>query len=672
MNSENPDTLSFTCGDCGKRLKAAPKLAGRRVRCPKCKGEVRVPGTKRTATGPELSQEPGRTATPDARKKKLTSSSDSAATPTADSVPTEHAPARPKTNFLEMDDPFSLAEPAIEDLAKRQEQSDQVRAAKDKKRRDEQAKEKRRKADIDRRLASSENATAKGAEGFKPPKETTPTPLKPVPEELGSIPFDDALEEEDITAGQLTPKPEDLSQTPAKGAVPSGVKAGSTSADTSSASSDSEAGSSFDDDEMQLAPLADESAATPTKTPFLPPLDALDDLDELVPEFGNNGAVADELAQADEEELLEDAQYRVVCVTCGTAQYVSPSVQGMKIKCPDCFSDFKAPPPPKDWKPKKSKKLPIGAEIGLSPEVAASVMATEQKQKLRTEQLLDRAREEANEEDEEAKFQLDFDNSTFLQRTFGFLWDAITMGQAVLYAVLFGGLFAIAQVCLADTTSSFGKVTLLFATIFLPAIGILFALPMLSGGLGLIEAVANRQKVKEVPSFNMFDNFGDLLVVFVAFAGGIIPGYVLGMAVGGLEPGALFFRAAGMVIVGVGLFPLFLLSMMDNGSIFAPISASVVGSIRSAKESWGTYYIKTFCFTAGILLLWLVMLGRSPTWSGIAGALLPLLIYFTCQQVGVLANDIGEHLSFEFHSSSDDDEEEEENEGREELLDEDL
>ena len=41
-----PDRITFPCKKCAKRLKAPPEVAGKYVRCPKCKEKVQVPNRK--------------------------------------------------------------------------------------------------------------------------------------------------------------------------------------------------------------------------------------------------------------------------------------------------------------------------------------------------------------------------------------------------------------------------------------------------------------------------------------------------------------------------------------------------------------------------------------------------------------------------------------------------
>ncbi len=93
--------------------------------------------------------------------------------------------------------------------------------------------------------------------------------------------------------------------------------------------------------------------------------DALGDLEGYLPD----PAAVSSYSNAGEERPLPglldvpgttDHEYRVLCKVCGTAQYVRLSSQGMKVKCPDCFSDFKVPPPPAGWTPKKKKRQAAG------------------------------------------------------------------------------------------------------------------------------------------------------------------------------------------------------------------------------------------------------------------------------------------------------------------------
>ena len=66
--------------------------------------------------------------------------------------------------------------------------------------------------------------------------------------------------------------------------------------------------------------------------------------------------------------------------------------------------------------------------------------------------------------------------------------------------------------------------------------------------------------------------------------------------------------------------------------------------------------MKTLVATVVVLVMWFVLIGGQPLLAGTAGFLLPFLVFFICQQIGGLADAIGDHLSFEFVPPSDDEE----------------
>lgn len=518
------------------------------------------------------------------------------------------------------DDPFQLSAPAIDNLEARQSASENIRAAKAKQRETERVKQANRRR---REQELSQSAPQ------KPTRRTAPE-LQPE-NKRGEVEVD--------------------RQTAAKASGSSSDSAAKSAASGPAVNSGSNR-SVFDDDSLDLDELRLEPE-TPRPATKSTPVSlsqhagslSLDDLDALIPE-----PQADQpLPPLLENEVLENAEYRVVCKVCGTAQYVHPSTKGMKIKCPDCHSSFKVPPPPAGWKPSAKKpRHVLPADYGYVPEPHESEDPIQSRQKERTARLLEKAKGEISEEAQDRLYDSDFDTAGFVQGTFGFLRDPLGLTQVAVYGIVFACLFGLACYSWSDTQSQFGRGLLLISVILIPLLGILFALPMLSGCLALIEAAANKQRfISEIPSFNIFDNFADVMVLAVALLGSIVPGFVLGSLFGGEESSSLF-SLFGMVLSGYLLFPIFLLSMMDNGSVFSPISGSIIRSFSDAAEAWGGYYLKTLVATATILVLWLILLGRTPLLAGIAGLFLPLYLFFTCQQIGTLADQIGDNLSFEF------------------------
>lgn len=580
MPEANDAILEFQCPKCAKRLKAGTKIAGRRVKCPKCGQTVKVPGA-------------------------------------------------PHQNATTDDQWLSLDGPAISDVENRKEAADKVREEKDRKR--QQVKRKKEANTLPNTKASSKSmansqASDKGIPSSSGRSKTTPSVL-----------------------------------------AKSSSAQGAASAKTAGTSAESPTKRSvFDDDLPELEDLEPGKKHDPNIDQLLAShadgtaqASDVSNLDDLIPDVGGAQSLSEISPLYVEEDVEEekDPEYRIACKTCGTHQYVKLSAKGMKIKCPDCFSEFKIPAPPPGWKPKSKKKKvpPVSTEpdVELAPPEQLQNAQTAEAQKLRATKILERAESDISESDIEKLYDGDFDTAGFVKRTFGFVKDPITMSQIAGYGVVFALLFALAQYSLDIADTDFGKGLILLTAISGPIVAMLFALPMLSGGLALIESVANREpKVTEWPAFNLFDNVGDVIAITMSLTAAMLPGFFIGVWLSnGLEHAGRVHITA-MMVSTFGLFPVFLLSMLDNGSVFQPVSQSIVKSFTEAAEAWGGYFLKTLVAFFLVAVLWYVLLGKHPMLSGAAGFLFPFLVFFTCQQIGALADSISDHLSFDFEPSS--------------------
>ncbi len=417
--------------------------------------------------------------------------------------------------------------------------------------------------------------------------------------------------------------------------------------------------SMFDDDLPDLAELE----PTPQKPHSLTDIFQLDGLDDLIPSSqpvrpSQQSRSAPRAASGPTQSASSpppkppDNDYRIICRTCGTPMFLKLDRVGKKVSCSDCHSSFVVPPPPAGWSPIK-KKVEIednGLDVPLSaPEVAQSANTLDS-QRTAASEYLDKARQTIDDEELDSLYQGDFDTVGFMNRTFGFLTDPTAVGQMVLYGFLFAGVFALAQFSKmkVDGGGFEGGGYLLVLFILTTVISIIVSLPMLSAGLALLESVANHQRrVAEWPSFNVFDNFGEVLVILFSLLGSLLPGMLVGGLIG-RSGGAEWLILTGMMGTCFLLFPVLMLSMLDNGSPLQPFSSAVVKSIPQVPEAWGGYYLKTMFAFGSVMLLWYILLGNSPVMAAIAGFSVPWLLFFTCQQIGTLADAIADHLSFEF------------------------
>lgn len=594
--------FKFECPVCDKRLKAHDGLIGKKVKCSGCDEVIKVP-------------------------------------PAPSPSPTPVETPKKKANEL---DGMLLSGPAISDLEDRNQQASEIRAEKE-----------------------AQRAAARTRANNRRQESGPQQPLAmPSVNDEGLIPFDS---DDELVEHNEQPSQNDESEENARRSV-------------------------FDDDLPELENLTEDdiplSAPSPEKPKKLAPSN-LSDLDDLVPgpakatkaarskgpskkstdspQRPTNSPPPIPLEGSDpsdqssdipeEEQYEEETEFRVVCSTCGTGIYVTPEKVGRKVKCPDCFTMYEVPPPPKGWKTRRRKKKMTveGADFALAPAAPLPSSHTEASRKDRSQVLLEKAAQEVTDEEIEQLYENDFDTAGFVHNTFGFTKDIIVMSQAIGYGIVFSIIFGLgflaAEKIAEDPDGFFGRGMLLVAFILIPLVAMLFAMPMLSGALGLIVSVANKQKrVEELPSFNLFDHFGEIMLLLSALTFSALPGFMVGATVG---EGALV-RLIGMMCSCCVLFPLFLLSMLDNNSILAPVSSSVVGSLRSAADSWGAYFMKTISAFVIVGISWLVLLGRSPALAAVAGFLLAPLVFFVAQQIGTLANQISDKLTFELAPREDD------------------
>lgn len=590
------DVFDFHCPQCQHRLKARQGASGRRAKCPKCQHSFVVPA-------PPALTPPAAPPTSAAVKVKPQQTQPKSTGQPAASGSDAPPPSSPRLEAaIDRSDWLNLGEPAIDDLSERQQLYETNR----------QVKERERLAQLHnqqaRRKSQMDSPTESSAAARKPADTSNP----PLESHIKRSVFDDDLPE--LSELQQPTRPsrsiEDL-----------------LAAHTGESHTASE-------------PLSE-------LVPDLAPLPKNKSLRRLSP------------VPTSADSTAGDPEYRLACRACGTVQYVRLSQKGKKIQCPDCHLNFPIPAPPPGWKP-NAQAQPRDSQDDWHSLSGDGLQAadSQEAQRSRAARMLEQADQRAMDEDLDRLYEDDFDTAGFVQRTFGFLKDPVVLAYIFGNAIVFAGIFAAGQLAANQADTPYGKGLLLIVVIGAPLVGLLFSLPMLSGGIALIESVANGQpRVTDWPSFNLFENAGDLVAITAALLGAVIPGFLLGSWLGGDDPGAGRIQIAGMMASSLFLFPVFLLSMLDNGSLFAPLSSSVLSSLHQAAEAWGGYFLKTSIAFATILLLWLLLLGEGKpiALAAIAGSLLPLLIFFTCHQIGALAGSISEHLSFEIKSPDKDD-----------------
>lgn len=578
--------LSFRCPHCSKKLRTQVKAVGRRFRCPHCGQQVTVP-------------EP--------QSVQGAQSSDNGSQIAIQAASEEPAATRTRPNSFDVDE-LILEEPAIDNLQERQMQSRSIQEAK--------AAEQRR------RLAAEQQRQVPHA---GPQEVVQPHSRRQVVEAQLRDAYT-LLEPDEGQRDSQAASPASSSESGGKSDSPEQIKK-----------------TAFDDDLPDLVRLPDHPQESPSTS-------AEAELDKIVATLGKHAINLDleNLTQTEVQDSFED-KYRVTCPTCGTIQYVIPAAKGSRLKCPDCTSKFTVPPPPPNWKPSRVRTRHDQFNDQSPLADADELTAVNRQKKQQTQAMLDRAEVELSEEEKEGRlYGEDFDTPGFLRRTFGFVLDPVAVGIIVGYSVVFAFVFAMLQFGLSSDGSAFQQGVMLFCALTAPAIAILFGMPMFSAALAQLEAAANQQnRVSDWPSMNVFEHFGDVMAVSVALTAAAIPGFVIGSWLGGDLVTAGRVQITGVMLTTFLLFPIFYLSILDSGSILQLISLDVLRSVKEVGEAWGGFYLKTLIVFMFTLIVWYLLLGegKSPMLAAMAGAMLPPLVFFTFQQLGVLAYSIGENLS---------------------------
>lgn len=339
--------------------------------------------------------------------------------------------------------------------------------------------------------------------------------------------------------------------------------------------------------------------------------------------------------------------------------YAQSSEVGKPARCPDCHSAMTVPPPP-STKGRSAPPIDLHAhpEIPLQP-VGPSRKEVAQPGRSPIDDYLARAeRELAEEKTKNREITYDFDSAGWLQRSFSLLLDpsliVISLGTGGLLGLVM--IFShLAQVYLAVRSESAGALG--YALVMILGGAPLLA-ATLANGIAILEASANRLKrVARWPIFSPAETLGETGVILAAVAFAALPGGLGGWLLSSVNVDQAV--GIGLVLFTAWLlFPVLLLSMLDNQSITQPFSRDVLSSIRSRTDAWGAAYLQSAIVLFGLFLAFLVSRNGSSTIRFLFGMSLPFAIYFLFNQYGVLASRIADltHLELE----SDDDQESEE------------
>ena len=316
----------------------------------------------------------------------------------------------------------------------------------------------------------------------------------------------------------------------------------------------------------------------------------------------------------------------IICPVCRAR--LDPDVKGLAYlyRCPDCHESVRVPSRRAVDAKRRRKKVPV-----IPPVEGYSAATPPERPPLETKYLEAQADIRREPVDPPPKW-------TFFSGVFDFPWRA---GTIVRWGYLAAGVTSLGLlvtfiVSLATSISGgYGGLGLAFFV--LPAIWIgiwTFSYAAACCMAILLDTAAGIDRIAHWPEPIWKEWAEQLFYVGFIAAQAVTVGYGLGKLAewtfGGFWP----------VCVGTAwiLYPIFLLSSLEAGSPFVPLSAPLVQSLASCWREWLLYYLLSGLLLAGWIALLLSGAARSPYLTMLlCGPLLAALLFISARLLGRLA-----------------------------------
>lgn len=336
------------------------------------------------------------------------------------------------------------------------------------------------------------------------------------------------------------------------------------------------------------------------------------------------------------ENLVEKVVHiGVDCPRCGTRIHATDRQVGKKVRCPDCGTPITIPPPKASAKV-EDQIVPTGDEygVGAPPEVVSQVPK------------IGRAlpRDPADDPDFDFLDKPDAAQKHWqlpdISDRFGFLghpdafsrWLVFGFGAVPVFAVLAVALW------LLEKSSLWGSQAVgWFVTC--GAFGVAGLVSLAWAGLFSVNLVAivedtaaGNQTVRNWPEGNWTEQIGESFYVFNSCMVSFVPVTVLLQNYPPARPFALYLYVAGFWLT----LPVVLLSMLESGSAFSPVSGNVAASCCRRPGPWAWLYLRSFGLVVVGVVIYMIF------WQYVCGPFaLPLLAPLAATSAMVYARWLG-------------------------------
>lgn len=375
-----------------------------------------------------------------------------------------------------------------------------------------------------------------------------------------------------------------------------------------------------------------ESSAAKPKSGVTPPSLSAADL-ELLAGFGGELPANPKRAKVEAVKVSTDGRFRVRCPVCESVNYATLDQVGKRIRCGDCDSPITVPSPPKPkqtYQPDMASAQVFKFSDG-DEDQASSVRPADPFRRSADDYL--RAAEKAEDEVEESEWELPSFGSWFARLGKIFLDPAVGLHIGLLSLLAFVPTYILLNVNQEARIVMMGMF----------AVGLVFTALVVACGFAILQSVANgEERVSEWPVFDPMEWLGQIFVAICAAA----------VAAGPLALLAHFFSPGGLATVALAMFSLYLLypivlmSMLDEQSVFVPFSADVSKSVMRAPDQWGAAYLASATLFAGMFFAYLF----ATICAAVFGAVIVIVvtiagIFFYFGILGQLAYGIGQAIN---------------------------
>ena len=332
-----------------------------------------------------------------------------------------------------------------------------------------------------------------------------------------------------------------------------------------------------------------------------------------------------------DRRAAEEVLVRVVCPLCRTMMYAGEDQVGQTMACPDCDTSIVVPrPPPPRRKPNPMVEAGEGYGVAEQGENAASGPAA---RPVAADRAVDEPREATSAKTPLATYGCRpvLPRRPFLVGTFTFPFSSgarnYTLVLALWTVVSFGLASASIRLAMVENLATwFGSAAF---TVVAGIIAVMCFMLASACALAVVRDTANgADEIQEWPGIGFIDWMGESLYVFCSLGMSVLPGAGLAWLLAQFgQPG----EAAVLLASPFFMFPIILLSMLENDSPLGIISLPVCRALWTAGRGWAAFYLTSAALLAAIGVVMAVGVAVGG-FLGTIGAMLILatgwLIYF--------------------------------------------